>query len=235
VAALQRYLAKYKFYDGPVNGTFDQATTKSVTEYQEYNGITPDGKVGPITKAKILSPRDDTNEFTWADKDNATYSSGQVLNYFVGVCPGYLQQAPVNNEIRRACDTWQAACNIRFEQTTDPNVADIRIEWDDRSKDSLFAFDGPGGALAHTTTKQGILLDSGDYWVLQGNSRPDPMKQKPFELLTVVTHELGHVLGLVHSNDINSVMAPYYVPGKIALTEADKTKIKQLYPGEVNL
>jgi hypothetical protein len=49
-------------------------------------------------------------------------------------------------------------------------------------------------------------------------------------LLTVVTHEAGHYLGLAHSSDPEAIMYTSYSPFRAALNEDDKNGICAIYP-----
>ena len=51
-----------------------------------------------------------------------------------------------------------------------------------------------------------------------------------FSLAAVALHEVGHVLGLGHSEDPKDVMSPYYVASQTKLTENDVSRAAALYP-----
>ena len=48
-------------------------------------------------------------------------------------------------------------------------------------------------------------------------------------LYSVALHEIGHVLGLAHSEKKEDVMAPMYDSSKVLLKEGDIARIKQIY------
>ena len=70
-------------------------------------------------------------------------------------------------------------------------------------------FDGPGGILAHTFAPPPISPEP-----LAGDSHFDDAETwrigSDFDVFSIALHELGHSLGLAHSDDPNAVMYPYY-------------------------
>jgi len=103
--------------------------------------------------------------------------------------------------------------------------ADITIRWADKSADRLSKFDGPGGALADAT-KDGIVFDSAERWMSQKQQAVEGKRR--FEFQPVALHEIGHVIGLVHSDNPEDVMWPYYNAGRVKLSEGDVAAVKAL-------
>ena len=86
--------------------------------------------------------------------------------------------------------------------------------------------DGPGGTLAHAYFPQfggDIHVDDSEYWSVQS--------YKGTNLLQTMVHELGHSLGLSHSDKREAIMAPFYrgyIPG-LRLTRDDVKAVEALY------
>ena len=57
VKALQQRLAALKYYPGKADGQFGGNTIAAVWAFQEINGISPTGTVGPVTKRALVHPR----------------------------------------------------------------------------------------------------------------------------------------------------------------------------------
>lgn len=59
VGRLQRALARVGAFDGPVSGTFDDATEQAVRTFQRAHFLEPDGMVGPLTKLAVTAASTD--------------------------------------------------------------------------------------------------------------------------------------------------------------------------------
>ena len=86
------------------------------------------------------------------------------------------------------------------------------------------------GVLAAFTAGGDITLVSGWNWYF--GSAGSPIAQNQYDFQTVVTHELGHALGLGESADPGSVMYLYLNPGEVEhdLTATDLNAIRQELP-----
>jgi lipoprotein-anchoring transpeptidase ErfK/SrfK len=60
VRQLQERLSALDYYPGPVDGQFGQDTLEAVWAFQETQGITPTGEVGPVTQQALANPRPPT-------------------------------------------------------------------------------------------------------------------------------------------------------------------------------
>ncbi len=56
VRTIQTKLRRWGYYDGAVDGIFGAATRRAVVKFQQKNGLTPDGVVGPNTLRALGMP-----------------------------------------------------------------------------------------------------------------------------------------------------------------------------------
>lgn len=216
VKQLQTYLKRFGWLKEEVDGVFGDVTEAALKRFQKFMGLTDDGVAGPLTKGKILQTRMDTVEDQEEDDDVPNYGRGEEVKYWVGPEPGYLDRSTVLGELRGAFEAWEEVTGVAFAEVDEQEEADLSVTWGNRSPDNLFQLDGPGGALAHTT-KEYLQFDSSERWMCQGEAAAPGR----FYLFPVALHEVGHVLGLTHSNNPADVMAPYYVPDKVQLQPGD--------------
>ena len=85
---------------------------------------------------------------------------------------------------------------------------------------------------SRSATPDAIAFDSSEKWELQDGPHKErewlPWEDQYFKLLPVAIHEIGHVLGLTHSEEPLDVMSPYYLEDRIELTGNDKRRVKEL-------
>ena len=130
--------------------------------------------------------------------------------------------------VRQAFGLWAAQSPLTFTEVTSENDANIVIGWASGDHGDGDAFDGPGDVLAHATfpnpydDRQVFLhFDDDERWVNSNTSNVD--------LLTVAAHEIGHTLGLAHSNDPGALMFPSYDGPRRFLGDDDIAGVQDLY------
>jgi hypothetical protein len=132
------------------------------------------------------------------------------LFYFFSHMTDQLPVALTQAEILRAMANWAAVAQITWLPGVSAtanhtvNLLFARGEHGDG-----FPFDGPGGILAHTFAPPPISPEP-----LAGDSHFDDAETwrigSDFDVFSIALHELGHSLGLAHSDDPSAVMYPYY-------------------------
>ena len=99
---------------------------------------------------------------------------------------------------------WEEATNLKFIEK-DSGKVHIEISFVEGEHGDGDPFDGPGGTLGHAYFPQfggDVHLDDTEYWTINSF--------KGTNLLQTLTHELGHSLGLSHSEVEDAMMAPFY-------------------------
>ena len=183
--------------------------------------------LGPTTPGKWGSPTLGTGAtVNWSYMSTGTDCSaeyaGCLITAFADFMPtGYL------TTVQSAFNAWSAVANLTFNQVADATGVDIRL--------GGHYFDGAGNVLAHGyyppnngSLAGDIHFDTGDTWKIGfGGSG--------FDLFNVLTHELGHALGLAHSTDINALMYPYYTESFSGPQADDIAGMQYLYGAAVPL
>lgn len=141
-----------------------------------------------------------------------------------------LKKQQIDKEIARAFAVWSQYTDLTFTRKN-LNKVDIDISFEKYAHGDGDPFDGPMGVLAHAgrTLKYNyeIHFDDSEHW-LDGDKYWGGKN-----LFQVAVHEIGHILGLHHSNDPSSVMYSYYVFNPyFRLNSDDMRRIRALFGGK---
>uniref|UniRef100_A0A8I5ZTA4 Matrix metallopeptidase 12 n=1 Tax=Rattus norvegicus TaxID=10116 RepID=A0A8I5ZTA4_RAT len=143
-----------------------------------------------------------------------------------------MKRADVDYIFQKAFQVWSDVTPLRFRKIH-KGEADITILFAFGDHGDFYDFDGKGGTLAHA-----FYPGPG----IQGDAHFDEAETwtKSFQgtnLFLVAVHELGHSLGLPHSNNPKSIMYPtyrYLHPNTFRLSADDIHSIQSLYVHVVN-
>jgi hypothetical protein len=174
--------------------------------------------VGALTTNGATTQSIPTYGYGW---DGPGLGSATVFYYYSSVT-SQLNASAAKAEIARAMAQWSAAVKVTWApgSTATANQT-VNILWTTYAHGDAYPFTGPGGVLAHTfypanpnpePVAGDMHLNDSETWGIGTNT----------DLFSVTLHELGHALGLGHSDNPNDVMYPYYKmnaglqPGDIA-------------------
>jgi hypothetical protein len=132
------------------------------------------------------------------------------LTYSIGAVSPKLGRERMLENIQRALAEWSRYVQVDFSLTDEPNAnRNLNFLFATGPHGDPFPFDGPGRTFAHTFYPADVNpepiagdlhFDNAENW--QTGVNPD--------FYSVVLHELGHALGLGHTNKPSAVMYPYY-------------------------
>ena len=145
-----------------------------------------------------------------------------------------LTRKQVRDTLILAFGKWQAVTNLDFYEI-ESGEADIMVSFVSGYHSDPYPFDGNGGTIAHAFyphTNRGLSGDvhyDDDEDFTLGTTRGK-------NLLWVTVHELGHSLGLEHSNERGAIMYPWYQGYQgddFDLTYDDVAGIQNIYGSRV--
>ncbi|XP_066253429.1 matrix metalloproteinase-24-like [Euwallacea similis] len=140
------------------------------------------------------------------------------ITYYISNWSSHLGEDVVARNIQKALDVWGGYGRLTFSRSYSPE-ADIIVSFSRGYHGDRYPFDGPGQILAHAffpghdespSLSGDIHFDDDENWVEKPVFRDEYEEPEGTNFFTVALHELGHSLGLSHSDVQSSVMFPYY-------------------------
>ncbi|KAM9320062.1 matrix metalloproteinase-28 [Gastrophryne carolinensis] len=201
----------------PVNGDLDEATMHQM--HLPRCGMKDNSPTKWVFN-KPLYANNRMKRYTTKSKWYKHHLTYQIVNW-----PWYLSRHQVRLAVKAAFELWSNVSSLTFTEAAG-EPANIRLAFFDgeHNDGAKHAFDGPGGALAHAffPRRGEAHFDNAEYWSLNGKGR---------NLFVVLAHEIGHTLGLQHSNKQNALMSPYYkkLGKEYVLDFDDIVAIQKLY------
>uniref|UniRef100_A0A914P654 Peptidase metallopeptidase domain-containing protein n=1 Tax=Panagrolaimus davidi TaxID=227884 RepID=A0A914P654_9BILA len=226
----KKYLTKFGYFDSLEKTSnernaaisSDDILKNAISKFQKYTNLEETGKFDSKTKRKMAEPRCGNPDFQKdaADFDSPPPWTKDIIVYsLVGPFSSDVPVSILGIVMREAFALWSKHIPKDFIETVDIIDSDnetlnfqkaaIKIGFWKRSHGDNVIFDGNGGIVAHTENNRNLHYDIEEKWHVYSENEVE--MNGTMDLFTVTLHEIGHILGLPHSNNSESIMYPYFI------------------------
>jgi hypothetical protein len=202
----EEYLRRFGYLDS--HDTKDAVSNKHFSEavhkFQKMTGLKKTGTVNKDTIQQMEKRRCGLSDFAKGNKKSSEdkWSKTHLEYSFDNYSPD-MSKEDIKHEFKKAFQMWSDVTPLTFTKV-DSSSADITIKFTSKDHGDHKAFDGSGEVVAYATSleKGEIHFDEDETWGLTDDDEST-------NVITTAAHEIGHALGLDHSDVEDAVMFPY--------------------------
>ncbi|KAJ0754481.1 putative matrilysin [Helianthus annuus] len=244
---LKLYLARFGYLNyqhtpnhvnSSENDEFDEELEAALKDYQNFHHLNPTGMLDEPTVSQMLMPRCGVpdkkisnnheskllhivshytffnNSPRWG-KNRLTYAFNSSNYPSIYISP-----------VERAFNRWANATQyFTFSRVSNVATADLKVSWERGDHGDDRPFTAGTTVLAHA-----FAPSDGRFHYNANQSWSIGARQNSYDVETVALHEIGHLLGLYHSQFQNAIMWSYLPIGAVkGLASDDIQGIKALY------
>lgn len=240
IGQLQTWMKRYGYYSGDIDNKFGTVTEESVnkvkemTGYKDSTGIADQEFLDHILRKRCDNKDVGEESAAWIRPQQIQstnlklkdYMKDKVISYYIEEKNMPTIKGHVDKDIKAALDMWAKELNFTTERVMDRSRADLSFLWKLRD-DTEYSSDGQGGILALGSKDDNcVYFDAAERWTTRETNNDDI--NSPI-IYNVALHEIGHSMGLLHSNNTTDVMAPYYDVRNVVLSKDEKHRLHKLY------
>ncbi|KAJ0483571.1 putative matrilysin [Helianthus annuus] len=218
--------------------SFDEELEAAIKAYQVYFHLNATGTLDAPTVSTMAMPRCGFPDKKAHQHGNKTLHTVSHYQFFPGrpkwpkgkrhltYAFGSLFPTRFMPPVAQAFRKWATASQyFTFSRASTYQGADLKIIFARGAHGDNSPFDGPGGVLAHAfaPTDGRFHYDADERWVVGA-------VPTAYDVETLALHEIGHLLGLGHSQFSNAIMWATFSPGVTkGLNSDDIRGIRALY------